>query len=85
MSKFPNSLRTLRRRYFYKQLALANACGCSPAHISWLETGQRCPSCAMLHKIKTALINAHAEQREVVDLMSEAQIEIMQERFGGLN
>jgi len=84
MSKFPKALRTLRQRYFYKQLALANACDCSPAHISWLESGKRYPSCAMLHKLKVALLEARAAEREIAELLAEAQAEIIRQRFEGL-
>ncbi len=84
MSKFPKALRALRRRYFCKQLVLANVCNCSTAHISWLENGKRCPSCAMLRKLKKALIDAHAADREIDQLVAQAQVEIMEQRFNGL-
>jgi predicted transcriptional regulator len=85
MSGFPKALRALRTQYFSKQLALAAACECSTAYISWLESGKRCPSCAMLRKLKQALIVAHAGDREIADLLAQAQIEMIRKRFEGLS
>jgi len=84
MSKFPKALRALRRQYFYKQLALANACDCSSAHISWLENGKRCPSCEMLRKLKKALVNAHANDREVTELIDQARMDMIEHRVGSV-
>jgi predicted transcriptional regulator len=84
MTEFPKALRALRRRYFSKQLVLANECQCSTAHISWLESGKRCPSCAMLLKLRKALANAHASKSEVVDLMERARSDMIKERFDGV-
>ena len=75
MSEFPKALRALRRQYFYKQLALANACDCSSAHISWLENGKRCPSCEMLRKLN---------DREVTELIDQARMDMIEHRVGSV-
>jgi transcriptional regulator with XRE-family HTH domain len=84
MSEFPKALRALRRRYFYKQLALAKECDCSPAHISWLESGKRCPSCAMLAKLKNAFVAANVTDGEIVQLLAHAKTAIIEHRFSDL-
>src|SRR5439155_8404645 len=84
MSNFPKTLRAMRKRYFCKQLALARACECSTAHISWLESGKRCPSCAMLGKLKTALLDARVDDRQVARLLAQAKIDIIEHRLNGL-
>ena len=85
MSKFPKTLRAMRKRYFCKQLALASACKCSTAYISWLENGKRCPSCAMLGKLKTALLDERVADREIAQLLAQAKIDIIEHRLNGLN
>ncbi len=85
MNDFSKALRKVRKSYFGKQLALADACSCSVPHISWLEGGKRCPSCAMLQKLRQALIAAHVGEREIAELMRDAKAEIIQRRFGSEN
>jgi len=38
----------------------------------------------MLHKLKVALLEARAAEREIAELLAEAQAEIIQQRFEGL-
>ena len=78
--EFAMKLRKLRLQHFNKQIALAVACDCSAAHISWLETGKRYPSPRMLQRIKRALTAAQVTQEEISEMFTQARAD-MDERY----
>jgi transcriptional regulator with XRE-family HTH domain len=84
MKNFKMSLKQLRKKYFPKQMALAESCGCSTAHISWLENGKRLPSLEMVLKISDALEKANATPKEISELTSNACTLITTQRLAGL-
>jgi transcriptional regulator with XRE-family HTH domain len=50
-SDFPTALRSLRRRFVRKQLALSVAVGCSDAAVSFWECGKRLPDASRLERM----------------------------------
>jgi transcriptional regulator with XRE-family HTH domain len=80
---FGEDLRNLRRQHFHYQAALANACGCSVAHISSLESGKRFPSRQMLAKLERAFESEQAPQGEIAELLERARDLIVGRYFGG--
>jgi len=84
MKNFNISLKQLRKKYFPKQMALAESCGCSTAHISWLENGKRIPSPEMVLKLSDALEKAKATTKEIRELTWNARTLITDRRLTSL-
>jgi transcriptional regulator with XRE-family HTH domain len=84
MKSFNISLKQLRRKYFAKQTVLADSCGCSTAHISWLENGKRVPSPEMVLKLSDALEKANASAKEIRELTWNARTLITNQRLTSL-
>lgn len=57
-------LRLLRREFAISQGALAREAGCTPGHISRIESGNTEPSDDMLRRLESALHRIVARQRD---------------------